>query len=74
MLADMEDYLPVHNKDLTFMLANINFLAGDYDRAKKMYRHVLKLAPRPLLEAQVLNNLAFTSWMHMLNIPKLDES
>jgi tetratricopeptide (TPR) repeat protein len=51
MLADMEDYLPVHNKDLTFMLANINFLAGDHERAKNMYRHVLKLAPKPLLEA-----------------------
>jgi tetratricopeptide (TPR) repeat protein len=74
MLTNIEDYLPVHNKDLTFMLANINFLAGDHEKAKNMYRHVLKLAPKPILEAQVLNNLAFTSWMHVLTIPKLDES
>jgi hypothetical protein len=30
MLSKVEDYLPAHEKDLTFMLANIYFLAGNY--------------------------------------------
>jgi len=34
MLTDLDDYLPVHSKDLHFMLGNINFLAGDLDKAK----------------------------------------
>ena len=29
------------------------------------------MAPKPQMEADVLNNLAFSSWMHVLDIPKL---
>ena len=29
------------------------------------------MSPRPALEAQILNNLAFCSWMHLLELPKL---
>ena len=36
-----------------------------------MFRHVLKMSPRPALEAKTLNNLAFCSWMHLLELPKL---
>ena len=36
-----------------------------------MFRHVLKMSPRPELEAKTLNNLAFCSWMHLLELPKL---
>lgn len=71
MLADLDEFLPVHSKDLHFMLGNIHFLSGDFDLAKQMFRQVLKMSPRPALEAQVLNNLAFCSWMHLLDLPKL---
>lgn len=71
MLADIEEFLPVHAKELNFMMANIYFLTGNHDEAKKLYRHVLRLAPKPQLESMILNNLAFTSWMHLLDLPKL---
>jgi len=71
MLADLDDFLPVHSKDLHFMLGNIHFLMGDFNEAKSMYRQVLKMSPRPALESQVLNNLGFCSWMHLLDLPKL---
>ena len=74
MLADLDDFLPVHSKDLHFMLGNIHFLAGDFDKAKSMFRQILKMSPRPVLEAQTLNNLAFCSWMHLLELPKLRQS
>ena len=51
MLADLDDYLPVHNKDLHFMLGNVYFLSGDFDKAKGMFRQTLKMSPRPVLEA-----------------------
>ena len=53
------------------MLGNICFLEGDYRQAKDFYRNTLKMAPKPQLEADVLNNLAFTSWMHVVDLPKL---
>ena len=74
MQADLDDYLPAHSKDLHFMLGNIHFLAGDFDKAKSMFRQTLKMSPRPALEAQVLNNLGFCSWMHLLDLPKLKQS
>ena len=45
MMMDIDDYLPTHNKELTFMMGNINLLNGDYVKAKEMYRHGLKSAP-----------------------------
>ena len=71
MLIDLEEFLPVHSKDLHFMLGNIQFLTGDYDKAKDMYRQTLRMSPRPALEAKVLNNLAFCSFIHLLDLPKL---
>jgi len=68
MLKDVDEYLPVHYKQICFMLANVHFLKGDHQGAKNLYRNVLKLAPKPVLEAKVLNNLAFTSWMHVLDL------
>ena len=53
------------------MLGNVSFLEGDYARAKAFYRDALKLGPQPKLEADILNNLAFASWMHVLDLPKL---
>lgn len=74
MQADMDDFLPVHSKDLHFMMGNIHFLSGDYKQAKSAYRQTLKMSPRPELEALVLNNLGFCSWMHLLDLPKLKKS
>lgn len=75
MMMDIEDYLPAHNKELTLMMGNINLLNGDYVKAKEMYRHGLKSAPQPQMEANILNNLAFASWMHLIELPKTaDES
>jgi hypothetical protein len=75
MMMDIEDYLPAHNKELTLMMGNINLLNGDYVKAKEMYRHGLKSAPQPQMEAHILNNLAFASWMHLIELPKTaDES
>lgn len=74
MMTDLDDYLPVQQKELNFMLANASFLSGNHSRAKTLYRHTLKQAPQPKLESQVLNNLAFCSWMHLLELPKLTEA
>ena len=52
------------------MLGNIHFLDGDYAKAKKAYRQTLALDLQPHMEADVLNNLAFSSWMHVLDLPK----
>ena len=51
MLADLDEFLPIHNKDLHLMLGNIQFLSGDYVKAKSMFRQVLKMSPRPAMEA-----------------------
>ena len=51
MLRDLDEFLPIHSKDLHFMLGNIHFLSGEFDKAKAMFRHVLKMSPRPALEA-----------------------
>lgn len=74
MMADLDEFLPVHSKDLHFMMGNIHFLMGNFDESKAMYRQVLKMSPRPVLEAQVLNNLGFCSWMHLLDLKKLQKS
>ena len=71
MQADLDDFLPVHSKDLHFMMGNIHFLSGEYDLAKSAYRQTLKMSPRAELEALVLNNLGFCSWMHLLDLPKI---
>jgi len=51
MMADLDEFLPVHNKDLHFMLGNIHFLSGDFVKAKAMFRQTLKMSPKPSLEA-----------------------
>ena len=73
MMADIEDTLPVHSKDLHFQLGNIQFLSGNFVKAKTLYRQTLKMSPRPALEAKTLNNLAFCSFMHLLDLPKLQK-
>ena len=54
-----------------FLVGNIHFLKNDFKQSKDMYRQVLKMSPQPKLEAHILNNLAFASWMHVMEIPKI---
>ena len=70
LLIDKEEFGQVNRKDISFMLGNIHFLDGDYAKAKKAYRQTLALDLQPHMEADVLNNLAFSSWMHVLDLPK----
>lgn len=51
MLKDVDEFYPVHKKDLYFMVANVYFLKGDYKRAKELYRQVLKMGPNAKLES-----------------------
>jgi tetratricopeptide (TPR) repeat protein len=62
--ATDEVLLPIHNKELTLLMGNIYFLNSDFKAAKALYRNCIKLAPKPQLEAMVLNNLACTGWYH----------
>ena len=71
-MTDVEDYLPAHKRELYFLLGNIYFLNNEYSKAKQLYRNCMKLAPKPEMEAQLLNNLAFTSWIHAKQIKNLD--
>ena len=64
LIREINDQLPLHTKELSFLLGNIYFLQNDFRTAKSLYRNVLKLAPRVELEAFTLNNLACTAWYH----------
>lgn len=64
LLVDVDDFLPVHKRQLLFMLGNIYCLNKQYDRSKAYYRQCLKLAPKAKDEAKLLNNLAYASWQH----------
>ena len=68
-----DDLLPIHLKELRFMTANVHFLKGDYMIAKNKYRELLTMDLKPKMESQVLNNLGFTSFAHVLDIPRLQE-
>lgn len=50
------------------MIGNIHLLKGEYQLAKNLYRNTLKMAPKPETEAKILNNLAFASWMHSMDM------
>jgi len=71
--AAEKEFLPIHVKDLTFMVANIHFLRGDYSMAKLSYRSTLQSSPSDEVKYQVLNNLGFTSFAHVLDIPKIKD-
>ena len=55
------------------MTGNIHCLAGGQDDAKTYYRKLLKMGCQPKMESQVLNNLAFSSWMHLLDIKGMQD-
>ena len=54
----------------TLRLQNVYFLKNEYQTAKNLYRNCIKLAPKPLLEAYTLNNLACTAWYHSSELDK----
>jgi tetratricopeptide (TPR) repeat protein len=64
LLLDIDDYLPSHQRELYFAVANIYLLNGQYPQAKAFYRNCLKLSSKPLIEAKILNNLAVACWYH----------
>ncbi len=39
--------------------------------AKNYFRKLLKMGCNPRMEARVLNNLGFSSWMHLLDIKQM---
>ena len=46
---------------IKFSIGNIHCLSDEYDEAIKEYQKVLKLFPKPILKAQLLNNMAMTN-------------
>jgi hypothetical protein len=56
------------------MTANILFLRNEYLLAKLKFRELLSMDLKPKLQSQVLNNLAFVSFAHVLDIPRLRET
>lgn len=73
LLQKSDELLPLHHKELLFMVANIQLLNGVHGDAKDYYRQLLKMNCNPELKAQVLNNLAFSSWMHLIDIKKMED-
>jgi len=53
-------------------MGNVYYLKSDFRTAKNLYRNVLKLAPKPQLEAYTLNNLACTAWYHHREAMKVE--
>ena len=66
LLEDIDETLPAHQRELYFMTGNIYLLLRDYERAKDFYRKCLQLQPKPKQESQLLNNLAYACWQHMM--------
>ena len=46
---------------IKFSIGNIHCLSDEYDEAIEEYQKVLKLFPKPILKAQLLNNMAMTN-------------
>ena len=61
---------PVHQKELSLMMANISVLEKDYKTGKEELRNCLKLNFNPRVTAQILNNLAYASWQHGKQVKK----
>ena len=55
------------------MTGNIHCLAGGQVDAKTYYRKLLKMGCQPKMEYQILNNLAFSSWMHLIDIKNMPD-
>lgn len=54
------------------MSANIHLLNGKHKDAKKCYRKLLQMDCNAAMKARILNNLAFSSWMHLIDIKKME--
>lgn len=62
--SENNDYLPMHKRELDFMIANIYTLNGDFKTSKNMYRNLLKNHSNEEVMAGILNNLAYSSKNH----------
>jgi hypothetical protein len=71
LLQKSDELLPLHHKELLFMVANVQLLNANHKDAKDFYRQLLKMDCNQELKAKVLNNLAFSSWMHLIDINKM---
>lgn len=54
--------------DFGLILGNIEFFLGKISSAKKVYQIASRKESYPDLEGKILNNLAFASWMHLLEL------
>lgn len=64
---------PVDSSELYLMMGNISLLSGNQVEAKLRYNQMLdNLQLEDQLKSKVLNNLAFSSWLHLLDIKKLN--
>ena len=63
---DIEDsqFLPVHERELNLMEANISLLKEDFVTSKNLYRNALSMPNDDLQMSHILNNLAYSSWQH----------
>lgn len=61
---------PVHQKELTFMMANLSILEKDYKGGVEALRACLRLNFDPVSTAQILNNLAYASWQQSKRLEK----
>ena len=65
---------PIDSSELYFMMGNISLLSGNQEDAKQRYNQMIdNLTLDDNIKAKVLNNLAFSSWVHLLDIKKLKE-
>lgn len=62
-------------KDLPLILGNMLFLHEQKEPASLVFKQTLveNQNSNPLLSAYILNNLAFTSWMRVMEIPKIED-
>lgn len=57
--------------DFGLILGNVEFFNGKIESAKKIFNTSLRRLesePNQLLEGYIFNNLAFASWMHLLEL------
>lgn len=60
--ADGLKLAPVHQKELTLILANLTVLEREFSSGKEELRNCLKMNFDPKRTAQILNNLAYATW------------
>lgn len=72
MLRDTQDsdFLPIHERQLNLLQADIHLLNSEFNLAKTMYRNALSLPNEDKQTAHILNNLAYACWQHKIELQK----